>query len=119
MTFCCSPSLCVTLLPQNIINSYRHAGTHLQGTQLFIRSFELGVMFLPSLEARYRQHPNTGFSCTPQTPPAQPSTEDASTCNEAPADAVAGSAAAAAAAAAAAGDGEQMCIVWRVLLARK
>ncbi len=77
----------------------------MQGTQLFIRSFELGVMFLPSLEARYRQHPNRGFSCTPQAVPAQPSTEDASTCNavnEPPADAVAASAAAAAATASAA-----------------
>ncbi len=86
----------------NIIHDHKHAGTHVQGTQLFIRSFELGVMFLPSLEARYRQHPNRGFSCTPQAPPAQPSTEAASTCNEAPADAVAGSAAAVAATAPAA-----------------
>lgn len=38
----------------------------MQGTQLFIRSFELGVMFLPSLEARYQQHPHKGFTCTPQ-----------------------------------------------------
>ena len=87
-----------------------HAGMHVQGTQLFIRSFELGVMLLPSLEARYRQHPNRGFSCTPQAPPAQPSTEDASTCNavnEPPADALAAvDAAAAAAAAGAAAAGE-------------
>ena len=39
-----------------------------QGTQLFIRSFELGVMFLPSLEDCYRQHPHRGFSCDPQDP---------------------------------------------------
>ncbi|KAL0031162.1 hypothetical protein WJX77_006853 [Trebouxia sp. C0004] len=71
-----------------------------QGTQLFIRSFELGVMFLPSLEARYRQHPNRGFSCTPQAPPAHPSAEDASTCtivNAPPADPLAAAAATAAA----------------------
>ena len=38
----------------------------MQGTQLFIRSFELGVMFLPSLEACYQQHPHKAFTCTPQ-----------------------------------------------------
>lgn len=37
-----------------------------QGTQLFIRSFELGVLFLPSLEAQYRKHPHRDFSCTPE-----------------------------------------------------
>ncbi|KAL3157421.1 hypothetical protein ABBQ32_011893 [Trebouxia sp. C0010 RCD-2024] len=37
-----------------------------QGTQLFIRSFELGVMFLPSLEARHQHHPHRAFTCTPQ-----------------------------------------------------
>ncbi|KAL3159457.1 hypothetical protein ABBQ38_009882 [Trebouxia sp. C0009 RCD-2024] len=39
-----------------------------QGTQLFIRSFELGVMFLPSLEARYQQHPHQAFTCTRAMP---------------------------------------------------
>ncbi len=38
----------------------------MQGTQLFIRSFELGVLFLPSLEAGYQQHPHRAFTCTPQ-----------------------------------------------------
>lgn len=52
-------------------------GLHLQGTQLFIRSFELGVLFLPSLEARYLQHPHRGFSCTPPETPKDPTTEDA------------------------------------------
>lgn len=51
-------------------------GLHLQGTQLFIRSFELGVLFLPSLEARYLQHPHRGFSCTPPGSPRDPTTED-------------------------------------------
>jgi hypothetical protein len=92
----------------NIIYGHEHAGTYVQGTQLFIRSFELGVMFLPSLEARYRQHPNRGFSCNPQAPPAHPSAEDASTCNavnEPPADPLAAAAAAA---------GEQLCLVWHM-----
>lgn len=52
----------------------------MQGTQLFIRSFELGVMFLPSLEARYQQHPNKDFTCTPQgSPPTGPSSEPSPT----------------------------------------
>ena len=47
-----------------------------QGTQLFIRSFELGVMFLPSLESHYRQHPHRGFTCTPrEAPPQSPSSD--------------------------------------------
>lgn len=52
----------------------------LQGTQLFIRSFELGVMFLPSLEACYQQHPNKDFTCTPQdSSPTGPSSEPSPT----------------------------------------
>lgn len=34
------------------------------GAQLFVRSYELGVLLLPSLEAAYRSHPHRGFSCT-------------------------------------------------------
>jgi tyrosyl-DNA phosphodiesterase-1 len=34
------------------------------GAQLFVRSYELGVLLLPSLEAAYRSHPQRGFSCT-------------------------------------------------------
>eukprot|EP00892_Ulva_mutabilis_P008980 jgi/Ulvmu1/6454/UM003_0084.1 len=33
-------------------------------TSLFIRSYELGVLCLPELEAAYRGHPHRGFSCT-------------------------------------------------------
>lgn len=35
-----------------------------QQSSLFIRSYELGVLCLPALEAQYRQHPHRGFSCT-------------------------------------------------------
>ena len=31
------------------------------GTQLYIRSFELGVLCTPQLEAAYRAHPHYGF----------------------------------------------------------
>ena len=33
-----------------------------------VRSYELGVLFSPSLEAAYRAHRHCGFSCTPQPP---------------------------------------------------
>lgn len=49
----------------NIIAKAEKLRVATQGTQLFIRSFELGVLFLPSLEAAYRQHPNRLFTCTP------------------------------------------------------
>ena len=48
------------------------AAAAMQGTQLFIRSFELGVLFLPSLEARYRQHPHRDFSCTSEATAPSP-----------------------------------------------
>ena len=35
-------------------------------TSLFVRSYELGVLFLPSLEAAYRKHPHRHFHCTPR-----------------------------------------------------
>ena len=33
-----------------------------------VRSYELGVLCLPSLEAAYLQHPHRGFNCTEQVP---------------------------------------------------
>jgi tyrosyl-DNA phosphodiesterase 1 len=35
--------------------------------QLFVRSYELGVLFLPSLEARFRASAQRDFSCTPSS----------------------------------------------------
>lgn len=37
-----------------------------------VRSYELGVLLLPSLEAGYRAHRHCGFSCTPNPPVALP-----------------------------------------------
>ena len=33
-----------------------------------VRSYELGVLFLPGLEAAYRGHRHCGFSCTAKPP---------------------------------------------------
>lgn len=38
--------------------------TQKKGTQFMIRSYELGVLFLPSLERRFAQSPFRYFSCT-------------------------------------------------------
>ena len=48
-----------------------------QGQQLFIRSYELGVLLLPSLEAQYRRHRHCGFSCTAAAAPPQTSAASA------------------------------------------
>lgn len=40
------------------------------GQQLMIRSYELGVLCVPSLEAKHRQHPHRGFCCTGDDRPA-------------------------------------------------
>lgn len=37
-----------------------------------VRSYELGVLFLPGLEAAYRGHRHCGFSCTAKRPIALP-----------------------------------------------
>jgi tyrosyl-DNA phosphodiesterase-1 len=39
---------------------------------LQVRSYELGVLLLPSLEEAYRRHPHRGFSCTAGPAAAQP-----------------------------------------------
>eukprot|EP00798_Chlamydomonas_sp_ICE-L_P020433 gene20433-27221_t len=39
-----------------------------KNTQLMVRSYELGVLVLPSLEEQYRRHEHYGFSCTPGRP---------------------------------------------------
>ena len=78
------------ILPANASHSAAslcacHKVICLQGTQLFIRSFELGVLFVPSLEAIYKQHPHRGFTCTPREPPARTSDlPDASTGSDMP-----------------------------------
>ena len=41
-------------------------------TQLMIRSYELGVLLLPGLEAAYLASRHRGFSCTPGVPAAAP-----------------------------------------------
>ncbi|MEW5312335.1 MAG: hypothetical protein WDW38_003976 [Sanguina aurantia] len=39
------------------------------GSQLMVRSYEMGVLLLPSLEASYRASGQAGFCCTPSHPP--------------------------------------------------
>lgn len=39
------------------------------GTQIQVRSYEMGVLFLPSLEAAYRRHRHRAFSCLPSHGP--------------------------------------------------
>ena len=41
-----------------------------KGQQLFIHSFELGVMFLPSTERAFQQSQHCTFNCTPEHPHA-------------------------------------------------
>ncbi len=41
-------------------------------TQLMVRSYELGVLLLPSLERAYRASRHRGFSCTSAAPAAGP-----------------------------------------------
>lgn len=62
--------ICVS--PALPVHAHRRRGFNdvvwVAGGILMVRSYELGVLFLPSLESAYRGHRHCGFSCTDKAP---------------------------------------------------